>query len=300
MPSIVQKTSAVNSSTGVTTLTATLSGVTAGNRLVVFAAIKDFSHSFTMSISGDGGSWSSRGTQIPNSNAGLAQLWDKVAAGGSVTVTITVSSAVDAIGIVFWELTPSTFDHIVSAAGGGTSLSVGSITPGTSSGLALCGIWEGNSGAVITYTQGSGFSLDSQSNTTNASDWAVAGESKVYSTNASITAAWTWNNAASFGAGIFATYSELVTHTIAGNAGVAGANVAWTGAASGSVTADGSGNYTTSGLADGSYTITPTKSGYTFSPTNSGQTLAGSNITGVNFTATPVGGSGGSVVCIMQ
>lgn len=80
----------------------------------------------------------------------------------------------------------------------------------------------------------------------------------------------------------------FVGFSISGNAGVAGATVAYSGAASGSVTADGSGNYTIPGLLNGAYTITPSKTGYTFSPTSANETLSGSNITGVNFTATPV------------
>ena len=83
-----------------------------------------------------------------------------------------------------------------------------------------------------------------------------------------------------------AAYVISSTYSISGNAGVAGATVSYTGTASGSVTADGSGNYTITGLANGSYTITPTKTGYTFSPSSSPETVSGSNITGVNFTAT--------------
>lgn len=90
-------------------------------------------------------------------------------------------------------------------------------------------------------------------------------------------------------------------NSISGNAGEAGANVAYTGTASGSVTADGSGNYTIPSLAAGSYTITPSAAGFTFSPTSSPETISGSNITGVDFTATPSGGgSSPTVVCIMQ
>ena len=75
------------------------------------------------------------------------------------------------------------------------------------------------------------------------------------------------------------------TFSISGNAGIAGANVAYSGTASGNVTADGSGNYTISGLSNGNYTITPSLSGYVFSPTSQNETVSGSNITGVNFTA---------------
>jgi hypothetical protein len=76
------------------------------------------------------------------------------------------------------------------------------------------------------------------------------------------------------------------TYSISGSAGVAGATVSYTGTSSGSTTADGSGNYTISGLSNGSYTITPSLTGYSFSPTNASETISGSSITGVNFTAT--------------
>jgi hypothetical protein len=69
---------------------------------------------------------------------------------------------------------------------------------------------------------------------------------------------------------------------IIGNAGIAGATVSYSG---GSVTADALGYYTIPGLANGSYTITPSKTGYTFSPTSASETVNGADITGVTFTA---------------
>jgi hypothetical protein len=79
---------------------------------------------------------------------------------------------------------------------------------------------------------------------------------------------------------------DLGLAAISGNAGTAGATISFTGVSSGSVTADGSGNYSIPGLANGAYTLTPSKVGFTFSPTTSNQTVAGANISGVNFTAT--------------
>ena len=61
-----------------------------------------------------------------------------------------------------------------------------------------------------------------------------------------------------------------------------------TGASSDNVITDASGNYTFTGLDNGIYTITPTRTGYTFSPTSSQQTVSGANISGVHFTATQV------------
>jgi hypothetical protein len=81
----------------------------------------------------------------------------------------------------------------------------------------------------------------------------------------------------------------VTTYSISGNAGVASALISYAGIASGNVTADGSGNYTISNLSNGSYTITPNLAGYTFSPTSRAETVSGSNITGVNFTATATG-----------
>ena len=81
-------------------------------------------------------------------------------------------------------------------------------------------------------------------------------------------------------------YSTNFVSAISGNAGVAGATVSYSGTALGSVTADGSGNYVIINLANGSYTITPSKTGYTFSPTSASETVNGANITGVDFGAT--------------
>ena len=67
-----------------------------------------------------------------------------------------------------------------------------------------------------------------------------------------------------------------------------GATISLTGAATATVTADTSGNYSFSGLANGSYTITPSKSGYTFTPASLSATVNGANATGENFTASAV------------
>jgi predicted GH43/DUF377 family glycosyl hydrolase len=77
---------------------------------------------------------------------------------------------------------------------------------------------------------------------------------------------------------------------ISGSAGVAGATVSYTGAESGSVTADSSGNYVIPVSTNGAYTIIPTKVGYTFNPGSSNQTMASADITGLNFVATSAGG----------
>ena len=88
------------------------------------------------------------------------------------------------------------------------------------------------------------------------------------------------------------TVTTAVTYTISGSisgAGGNGATVTLSGAASASTTANSSGNYTFSGLANGTYAVTPAQTGYTFSPSSQAATINGANVTGVNFTATSVG-----------
>ena len=60
------------------------------------------------------------------------------------------------------------------------------------------------------------------------------------------------------------------------------------GAASGTTTADVNGNYSFTGLASGSYTITPSETGVSFTPVSQGVTITTANAT-ANFT---VAGSG--------
>ncbi len=74
----------------------------------------------------------------------------------------------------------------------------------------------------------------------------------------------------------------VATYSISGNAGTSGATVT---AGSQGATSDASNNYAISGLANGTYTVTPSKSGCTFSPASQSVSVSGANVTGINFTA---------------
>lgn len=87
----------------------------------------------------------------------------------------------------------------------------------------------------------------------------------------------------SFSAQSVSTYS--IRGTISPAARGAQAQVALTGAATATVTADSSGNYVFPGLANGAYVVTPNKSGYTFSPANGTVTLSGADQSAVDFSA---------------
>jgi Carboxypeptidase regulatory-like domain len=83
------------------------------------------------------------------------------------------------------------------------------------------------------------------------------------------------------------TNTFSISGTITPTAGGSGAAVMLSGPAAATTTADTSGNYSFTGLANGTYTVTPSNTGYTFSPVSQSVSVNGANQTGVNFTAVP-------------
>ena len=79
------------------------------------------------------------------------------------------------------------------------------------------------------------------------------------------------------------TYS--ISGTISTAANGSGTTLTLSGAGSATTTANASAVYSFTGAANGSYTVTPRKSGFTFSPTSLKATVSGANVTGMNFTA---------------
>ena len=79
--------------------------------------------------------------------------------------------------------------------------------------------------------------------------------------------------------------SWSISGTTAPASSGAGSSITLSGTSSGSVSADASGNYTFSNLANGTYTVTPGKTGFSFTPASQSVTVNGANVTGINFTA---------------
>ena len=67
-----------------------------------------------------------------------------------------------------------------------------------------------------------------------------------------------------------------------------GVTVSLSGGASTTATTDASGNYIFSGLMNGTYTATPSKTGYTFIPASQPVTVSGGNQTAINFTVSAI------------
>jgi len=85
----------------------------------------------------------------------------------------------------------------------------------------------------------------------------------------------------------FSTVTYTLSGTISGSAGN-GATLTLGGAASATTTANTSGNYSFSGLGNGTYSVTPSKIGYAFSPAAQSETINSANVSNVNFTGNAV------------
>lgn len=70
--------------------------------------------------------------------------------------------------------------------------------------------------------------------------------------------------------------------------GTYSAMLSLSGAARASISTSSGGTYTFGGLLDGAYTVTPSASGFTFLPATANVTVQGTNVSGINFSASPV------------
>lgn len=84
------------------------------------------------------------------------------------------------------------------------------------------------------------------------------------------------------GSGSSATFR--LSGTISPQSVGSGTAVALSGPTTASTTGDGSGNYGFSGLASGTYAVTPSRSGYFFSPSVQSISINGSDVSGIDFT----------------
>jgi len=74
-----------------------------------------------------------------------------------------------------------------------------------------------------------------------------------------------------------------ISGSISPAANGSGATVTLSGASDAVTTADGSGNYAFDGVADGSYTVTPSRGGFAYSPYSLNASVSGADVNGLDF-----------------
>jgi alpha-L-fucosidase len=82
-----------------------------------------------------------------------------------------------------------------------------------------------------------------------------------------------------------APHFEISGTVTSGASALMAVTINLSGAAAKSTTTDSNGNYSFSGLANGAYTITPSKTGYTFTHATIDVNVSGADVTGQNFAA---------------
>lgn len=279
----VQSTDVSNVGASPTNL-AYASNVTAGDLLIAIQGVVASSGTpaFGLPTDTQGNTWVAAGTLISVGGFGFMQFFYCLSAlaTGANTVSFTNSGATltaQNVAVGQYGGSPTAVTDGFQQLGSSAAINTVTGPTTTKPDLVLLLGSEPSAGATVSVSSG-GFTLRSPSSNKR---YAVADLTNVAPGLQS--GGVNWNAAVRNAVAILAISA---TFSISGNAGSASATVAWSGASSGSTTADGSGNYTISNLIPGSYTITPSKTGFTFSPTNSNQTVTNANITGVNFTAT--------------
>jgi hypothetical protein len=244
---------------------------------------------------------------------------------GTVNVTATASDNIGVAGVQFqvdganagmleraapyafaWGTTKVAngihkLDAIASDAAGNTTTSaIVSVTvnnaaaktfsiSGTVSGPAASGTTVTLSGAAVAATTTSAGGVYSFTDLAKGNYTVTVSHSGFTFNPASEAAAVTTANLTgiNFVSTAVSTQTFSISGTISGSGGN-GATVTLTGTSTATTSANASGAYTFTGLAKGSYTVTPSHTGFTFSPTSLAETVTTANITGANFTATAV------------
>ena len=282
-PGTVTIAATLGSISGNTTLTVTASPSPSGYITICVGISGDTLAGVTINFSGDRTNVSlttnEQGNLVytPNvqSNSGCVLIL------GAVTVTPVKAG---------YTFTPSSLavkeDGTVNFAASANTVPTYSIS-GTVSGAVLSGVTITLSGAGSATAISNASGNYSFSNLVNGS-YTVKPSMAGYTFTPTSLAA-TVSGANITGTNFVATANTVPTYSISGTvsgAVLSGVTITLSGAGSATTTTNASGNYSFSGLANGSYTVTPSLAGYTFSPTSSAANVSGANITGTNFVAT--------------
>lgn len=268
----------INFSASCTTPTYTISGnvgtsgatVTAGSASTTSDASGNYSMSgfaagtYTVSPSKSGCTFSPASSSVTITSANVTANFTPSCGSGDIQLTSGVAVTGQSVALGAWKY------YYISVPSGATNL-----TFATTSATADVDIYT-----QITSKPTSGSYI--------CRPYTASGNETCSATNPA-SGTW-WLGVYGYAAGNYTVTATITTpvatYSISGNAGTSGATI--TAGAQGA-TSDASSNYTISGLANGTYTVTPSKSGCTFSPASTSVTIASANVTGINFTASCTG-----------
>ena len=244
------------------------------------------------------------GTISPVAGGSGATVTLSGVAGASTTANSSGNFTLSGLANGTYTVTPSHAGYTFNPTSLSVTVSGANITSGLNFTATAQGGTHSISGTISPVTGGSGatVTLSGVASATTTADgvgnynftglangnYAVTPSHTGY-TFSPTTQAVTVNGANITGLNFTATAVQTfsISGTISPAAGGGGATVTLSGAASASTTANSSGNYTFTGLANGTYTATPSNAGYTFTPVNRSVPINGANVSAVNFTATP-------------
>ena len=202
-------------------------------------------------------------------------------AGSTVSINDTAPTG-DHYNLTLVEVLPATTG---GGSGGGASTYTisGTISP-TSGGAGTAVTLTGAASMAVTADSSGNYSFTGLS---NGSYTITPSKSGFSFTPTSLSA--TVNGANLTGQNFTATATAPQTYSISGTISPAtsgaGSLVTLSGSASATTMSDSSGNYSFTGLSNGSYVVTPTSQSVTYTPVSQPVTIGGTNLTGINFTA---------------
>ena len=281
-------------SASTTATTSAFSTASANELLLAFVASDATSSGMTVTgVSGGALTWTL--VRRTNTQKGTAEVWRAFANAqlSNVTVTATLAqSVISTVTVVTFIGSDTTGANGSGAIGATASGNAGSGAPTASLVTTRNGSWVLGVGNdfdnAIARTVGANQTMVHQSLSTSGDTyWVQRQNSTTLISGTSVTI----NDTAPTGDPYNLTVVEVLppggAYGISGSLSALGsaATVALSGAASLVTTADGSGNYSFSGLNSGSYTVTPGKGGVSFTPPSQNVVLNGNSATAVNFTA---------------
>jgi hypothetical protein len=224
-------------------------------------------------------------TSMSGATFGWAYAFAKGAGPCTVTVHLSNSIANSLCAIGEWKRPTTVRGTTAMRSQSSTNSLASNALAGVAAGDLEIGVFGTVSASSGTTATGSGWTgRETASTASGASKWLLLSDN-LNATAGSNTATATFTGSLTgVGSGIAAFYTN--TFLISGATSVAGARVDYSGDATGFVTADGSGNYSITGLFPGTYLLTPSHNGYTFDPGSQSVTILLSDQTLINFTPT--------------